>query len=108
MKILCMVGCRCCNEGMRAAYDLILCVLQMAAANQQEQLAIKTAVPLGAAALIGTFVLIAALTGCFGAKAAAVKAAAASAAKAAAAGKKATASGASGPIPISVTASAGR
>lgn len=81
---------------------------QVASASAKDAIIIKTVVPVGSVFLVAAFVAIAAFTGCFGAKAAAAKAAGKGAA---ATGKYASKSGAyasGGPIPLSVTASAGR
>lgn len=88
--------------------------LQQAAKSSRDQLIIKTVVPLGGAFLVAAIVAMAAWTGCFGAKAAAAKAAAAPAVAKKYPGAppkdsaKAGAYASSGPIPVSITASAGR
>ncbi|CAL8465539.1 g5075 [Coccomyxa elongata] len=87
---------------------------ELAAKSSRDQLIIKTVVPVGGAFLVAAIVAVAAWTGCFGAKAAAAKAAAAPAAAKKYPGAppkdsaKTGAYASSGPIPVSVTASAGR
>lgn len=83
--------------------------MQLASSSKRDAIIIKTVVPVGSVFLVAAFVAAAAFTGCFGAKAAAAKAA--SKGGAPTAGKYASKAGAyasGGPIPLSVTASAGR
>lgn len=84
---------------------------QLAAKSEKQQMIIEIVVPVGSAALIVAFVAVAALTGCFGAKAAAAARAAAAAQPGKLAAQGAAKTGAyatGGPIPVSVTASTGR
>ncbi|CAK0786597.1 hypothetical protein CVIRNUC_009811 [Coccomyxa viridis] len=78
-------------------------VSEAAAASKGSQLAIETAVPIGSVLLVAALSALAAYTGCFGAKAAAMKAANTES-SGPAAGKYAAKVGKAAQVPVSVTA----
>ena len=80
-----------------------LCVsAQDASLRRKDNIIIYTTIPVGTVVILAAFAALAALTGCFGAKSAAAKRAVALTPV------KAGAYAQGGPIPISVTAAAGR
>ena len=76
--------------------------VQDASVTKRDNIIMYTTIPVGTVVLLAAFAALAALTGCFGAKSAAAKR------SAALTPVKGGAYGQSGPIPISVTATAGR
>ena len=100
----CRHGCRRVTRAACVFEDWIIlaasCV-QAAALSRKTQIIEYTTIPILAVCLVAAFVALAALTGCFGAKQAAVRAAAA--AKVSTPAAKGGAYAASGPIPITVS-----